>query len=209
MTSEMTAFIVALLAITNPLGNLAIFLGITADKSPAEQKATAIQACVAIAIMLIIVCWVGQDILSAFGISTGAFQVAGGVVIVLIGLSMLHGEDHSKIHHSPQEHEDAKAQSSQGVVPIAMPIVAGPGAITAIILHSPDFPGTMGKVTMSAICLGDALILGLFFFFAGPIKNFIGNAGVKIAGRIMGLVLVSIAFQMIGDGLGKMLPGLL
>jgi multiple antibiotic resistance protein len=118
--AEIITFTIAMLAITNPIGNLAIFASLTGDKSLEEKKHAAFIAGVAILIILIIVTWTGDLLLKAFGIDIASFETAGGLIIALMGLSMLHAKT-SEIHHTKDEHEDAKTKQSIAVVPIAIP----------------------------------------------------------------------------------------
>ena len=205
--SELVTFTVAMLAITNPIGNLAIFASLTAGKSEDNKKKAAFIAGLAIAIILIIVIWTGDHILDAFGISTPAFETAGGLIIALMGLSMLHAKT-SEIHHTKGEHEEAKTKESVAVVPIAIPLVAGPGAITTIIVHSHQFGTAADRLYVSLICIGLALILWICFYFSAPVSRLLGVSGINIVTRIMGIILTAIAFQMIAEGLKGLFPAL-
>lgn len=205
--AEIITFTIAILAITNPIGNLAIFASLTANRSQEEKKRTAYVAAIAIIIILLLVVWTGDLILRAFGISISAFETAGGMIIALMGLSMLHAKT-SEIHHSKDEHEEAKTKDSVAVVPIAIPIVAGPGAITTIIVHTHDYVSIEDKLMYSGVCIGISLLLFIGFYFSAPVSRLLGVAGVNIVTRIMGIILAAIAFQMIGSGLQGLLPGL-
>lgn len=210
-TVYLTLFI-ALLAITNPIGNLAIFIALVSDISPAMQRKTAIQAGLAIFVILAIVTWVGPFLLAFFGISSSAFETAGALIIILLGLSMLNGHDHaaghSAMHHTPDEAKAAKQKESVAVVPLAIPIVAGPGAITTLIVHTHATASIFDKMIVTVLCAILAMILFLCFYFSSWIQKYVGVNGIKVATRIMGLILVAIAFQMLGDGLKHLLPGL-
>lgn len=205
--AELITFTIALLAITNPIGNLAIFASLTGDKTPAEKKKTALTAGVAIIIILILVTWTGDLLLRAFGIDIGSFETAGGVIIALMGISMLHAKT-SPIHHTKEEHDDAMTKTSVAVVPIAIPIVAGPGAITTIIVNTHQYQSIEDKVMISGVCIMVAVLLWLCFFFSAPVARLLGVSGINIVTRIMGIVLASIAFGMITSGLKALLPGL-
>lgn len=109
--AELITFAIVMLAITNPIGNLAIFASLTGDKSLAEKKKTAFVAEVAITIILIVVTWTGGLLLRAFGIDIASFETAGGVIIALMGISMLHAKT-SKIHHTEDQEEEAKTKDS-------------------------------------------------------------------------------------------------
>ncbi len=206
------SFFIAMLAITNPIGNLAIFIGLVSDQTAQQQKQTARAAAIAIFVILILVTWVGNYLLEFFGISAAAFETAGALIIILLGLSMLKGHDnsqgHSALHHTAAEDAAAKMKKSIAVVPLAIPIVAGPGAITTIIIHAQQLNSVLDKVGVSIICAIISVILFICFYFSSRIHRLLGENGVKIATRVMGLILTAIAFQMLGQGLIKLLPGL-
>ncbi len=204
---NLITFAVAMLTITNPVGALAIFAGLTGDRSPDEKQALAGRTALAIVIILVVVTWGGDYILKLFGVTTAGLQVAGGVIIALMGLSMLHTRT-SAMSHTPAEGDEAAMRSSIAVVPMAMPIIAGPGAITTIILATHHFPGTGARALISLICACVAGVIWLCLYFAAPISRALGIAGMNIVTRIMGMVLAAIAFQMLAAGLKSLLPGL-
>lgn len=205
---QFVLFFIAMLAITNPIGNLAIYISLMADSTVQEQRKTAIKSAIAIFIIMLIVTWVGSWILKLFGITIGAFETAGGLIIILLGLNMIHGESFSKQHHSDNEHKSAQKKDSIAVIPMAIPIVAGPGAITTIIVHSHQYHNILDLGLISLLCFVISLILGIAFYFSNWAHKILGDSGTKIASRIMGLILTAIAFQMLGNGLVAMMPGL-
>jgi len=200
-------FFVALFAITNPIGNLAIFIGLTSDYPSSEQRRAAFVTALATLISLWVSLWLGLDVLKMFGISVPAFEVAGGLVIVLIGLSMLHSET-SKVSHTDGEHQAALAKTSIAVIPMAIPIVAGPGAMTTVILSAQGAATLMDKLILSGECILIALLVAIVFYFAGFIGKLLGHSGIKITSRIMGLILTAIAVSMLANGLKNLFPAL-
>jgi len=205
------SFFVAMIAIMNPLGSLAIFAGLVADKPPSEQKSIAKSTAFATCVILLLITWAGPYILDFFGISVAAFETAGALIIILLGLSMMSGhseKSHNEMHHTESEHQDALEKESISVVPLAIPIIAGPGAISTIIVRSHHLSGFVNHLILSALCVILALIILVSLYYAGTIKNLIGQGGIKIATRVMGLVLTAIAFDMLGSGLSGMFPGL-
>ena len=208
MTStQLIHFAIAMLTITNPIGNLAIYASLTGDNTAAERRHMALIAGLAIAIILVVVVWAGDFIMLAFGLTVGGFETAGGLIILLLGLSMLQSKT-SAMHHTPAEHEEAVAKNSVAVVPMAIPIVAGPGAITTVIVQTQKFDDVGDKAMITAVCLAIAVILWLALSVAGPATRLLGVAGVSIVTRIMGMILSAIALQMLASGLKALLPGL-
>ncbi len=211
-----TTFFISMLAITNPIGNLAIFISLIKNKPLGEQKKAAVSCALAILIILTIVIWSGHIILHGFGISTSAFQVAGALVIILLGLSMLNGhaatssKQSSNQNYSEDEHKEAQNSESVAIVPMAIPLIAGPGAITTIIIHTqamPDDHIITGKLVMTGIATVLSLIIGSCFYFASWFNRVLSVSAIQITTRIMGLILTAIAFDMLGAGLLSMFPG--
>ena len=204
---HLLTFAVALLTICNPAGALSLFVGMTADYSDDQKKKIAFTTALAVTVVLIVVTWAGSQILHAFGITTSGLEVAGGIIIALMGLSMLHDKT-SSMQHSENESEDAKSKPSIAVVPMSIPIVAGPGAMTTIILATQKFPSLADKLFISLICAGISLMIWIALYFAAPIGRLLGASGLSVLTKIMGMVLTAIAVQMIATGLKSLLPGL-
>jgi len=198
MTSaELTTFAVAMVAITNPIGNLAIFAGLTAERSAVERRKTAVTCAVSVLVIFLVVAWGGNLILKAFGITVWAFEGAGGLIVLLLGLAMLHSRT-SAMHHTQEEADEAQKKDEIGVVPMAIPIVAGPGALTTIIIQGSKFPGVADRIEMSIVGLGISALILVVFLSSGFISRLLGTAGINIVTRIMGIILAAIGVGMIG-----------
>ena len=195
--AQITTFAVGMLAVTNPIGNLAIFAGLTAERSEAERRTTAITCAVAVLVIFLVVTWVGDLILKAFGITVAAFEGAGGLIVLLLGLAMLHSRT-SAMHHTAAEADEAQSKESIGVVPLAIPIVAGPGALTTIIIQGTKFPGIPARIEMSLVGLGISALILVAFLASSAISRWLGTAGINIVTRIMGIILAAIGVDMIG-----------
>jgi len=205
--TELVTFAIAMLAITNPIGNLAIFASLTGDKTVIEKRGTALVAGVAILIILILVTWTGDHILDAFGIDIASFETAGGLIIALMGISMLHAKA-SPIHHGEKDQADAEVKTNVAVVPIAIPIVAGPGAITTIVVNMHQHSTIDDRLMISGISIVIAFILWIAFYFSAPVSRMLGASGINIVTRIMGIILAAIAFGMMANGFKALFPGL-
>lgn len=205
MTSaELTTFAVAMIAVTNPIGNLAIFAGLTAERSEAERRRTAITCAFSVLIIFLVVAWGGNLILKAFGITVWAFEGAGGLIVLLLGLAMLHSKV-STMHHTKEEADEAQTKDDIGVVPMAIPIVAGPGALTTIIIQGSKFPSVADRVEMSLVGAGISVLILIAFLSSGVISRLLGTAGINIVTRIMGIILAAIGVGMIGTALKSVL----
>lgn len=203
---ELTSFAATLFSMTNPIGNLGIFAGMTSERSGAEARRIAWGCAAAVAITLLVVAWAGSLVLQFFGISVDALRAAGGIVVLAIGLHMLFNKAEHK--HSPDELADARQRASIAVVPLAIPIVAGPGAMAAVLVAGEQHASVLSRLEMSVIIVALSALIGLLFTFAAPISRLLGASGMGVVTRVMGLVLAAIAMGMLTAGLKGLLPGL-
>lgn len=204
--TALTGFIAALFSMMNPVGNVGMFAGMTADRDDAEAKLIAWKCAAACAVTLLIVIWTGGALLGLFGISVHQLRAAGGIIVLLIGLHMLFNKSEHKT--SAAESEDAKTRESIAVVPLAIPLVAGPGTIATVLVAAHRHPGIMAKVEISIAAAVLCALTGLLFAYSKPIANWIGESGMAVVTRIMGMVLVAIAMGMLADGLTNLIPAL-
>ena len=202
--AELTTFAITMLAVTNPIGNLAIFAGLTAERTEAERRRAAMTCAFSVLVIIVVVSWAGNLILKAFGITIAAFEGAGGLIVLLLGLAMLHSRT-SDMHHTAAEREEAASKESIGVVPLAIPIVAGPGALTTLIIQGSKFPGLTSRIEMSLVGLGISALILIAFLSSGFISRLLGTAGINIVTRIMGIILAAIGVGMIGSAARSML----
>lgn len=200
-------YAVTLITITNPFGTMAFFAGFVADRTDAQKKAIARQTGLAVAILVTVVTWAGAQVLSFFGIVPAGLQAAGGIILILMGLSMLSSQT-PKSKSTKKEREAADEKESVGVVPLALPITIGPGAMTTIILGTQTLPGVRDRLVLTAIGVTMAALIWLTLHFSAPLMRTLGPSGIGIVTRIGGLLLTAIAFQMLAAGLGELLPGL-
>lgn len=203
MNTHIIQLFVALFAIGNPFGNLPIFINLTKRYSYRDSNKTALQTAIAYFIIMTVTIWIGMQVLNFFGISMQAFQIAGGIIIAGIGLSMLNGNDDSdRQDATEQEHK------SIAVVPLAMPMLSGPGAITTLVLHAHYFPSTEGRLIEMGVC-GALAVLILVVFLAAPIiTRLLKEKGIAIITKLMGLILTAIAIQMVVNGVLVLAPRL-
>ena len=208
MTPEaaVASFVAALFSMMNPIGNVGIFAGMTKGRPIAESRQTAWTSAMAIAITLLLVTWAGPLLLRFFGVTVDTLRAAGGIVVLIIGLHMLFNKSEHK--QTSDELEDAANRSSIAVVPLAIPIVAGPGTMATVLVAVQQYHSLMSKVVISTVCIILAALTGLLFSFAGPISRWLGDSGMGVVTRVMGLVLAAIAMGMLAEGLKALLPGL-
>jgi multiple antibiotic resistance protein len=197
-------FVTSLVALLNPLADFALFLALTSGRSRSEQQRIAIQAAIAIAVIMLATLWLGSPILNGFGISIGAFSIAGGIILFGIGLGMLYSKagQSSKAETNEANIETGQKKSSPAVVPLAIPISAGPGVITALLVSAhTNEAGIPGLIALSIACLVLSLMMALVFWYAPKMGRLLGPSGMQISTQIMGLVVAAIASQMVINGL--------
>ena len=204
--AALTSFIAALFSMMNPIGNVGVFAGMTASRSDDEVRRTAWSSAVAIAVTLLIVTWSGSAVMAFFGITIDSLRAAGGVIVLVIGLHMLFNKSEHK--QSETELEDAQRRGSIAVVPIAIPIVAGPGTMATVLVTAQQQEALLGRAEISIVVIALSALTGLLFSFAKPISGWLGESGMGVITRVMGVVLSAIAMGMLADGLKALLPGL-
>jgi multiple antibiotic resistance protein len=196
-----------ILAIVNPLFAVPIFVGLTAKQSRLEQQRTARVTGVSVWVVLILAALFGALSLNMLGIRIDSFRVAGGILLLLMGITMLHAEP-SGSRRKPEEIAEAEAKDNVGVVPLAIPIMAGPGAISLVILDYQQTVHWTGQVGILVNITVVSVLVWLTFSAAKRIADFLGTTGINIITRLMGLLLAALAVELIATGLTKLFPGL-
>jgi len=187
-------------AIMNPIANTPVFLGLTATDTPEIRSRVAAKALTMTFILIVIFCLLGKVIFSLFGITLPAFQITGGILVFMIGLQMLHGEQ-SRVHSpvSTDKESSLQGELSVAVTPLAIPILGGPGTIAAAM----NFSST-GGVTELAITIGAfallCIITYIFFVSGERLVRLLGDNGLSVITRLMGLILAVIGTQMFITG---------
>jgi len=184
-------------ATIDPIGTLLIFVSVTAHQSLKQRRKTALKATLYAAAILVVSIVIGQIVLSGMGIQLISLQVAGGLILFLFGLQMVFGTVGQNSSKQPEKGHDI------AVFPLAIPSIASPGAIMAIILLTDNnvYPITT-QLGTAAILLGILLFTYLFMLASGPILKVIGQNGAAILVRIMGIILAALSVELILKGLG-------
>lgn len=206
-TTAVIKFITAMIIMMNPLGSLSIFLDLTKKMSVQHQRKIALISTTAILIIMVVTLWTGNELLELLGITIPSFRFAGGIILLLMGLSMLQSLE-SPLSHTSADDEAVKGSHSLGIVPIALPVIIGPGAMSTIIIASGDYPQIQNQIWLTGICIALAIGMGLVLYFAGIVANFVGPAVIKVVTRIMGMIIMAIAVGMLADGLIGLIPSL-
>jgi multiple antibiotic resistance protein len=188
--------------LVDPFAAIGSFLAITSTADPARRTRMARKAAITCFIVLTTFALAGQLIFRMFGITLPAFEVAGGLILLLIGLDMLEAK-RSPTQEAHGDTEEGASKEDAGIVPLGIPMLAGPGAISSVMVLVGQVP-SVWNWEMAAI-IGSIAITSLvsYWVFAGAarVRAFMGETGIRILVRIMGLLLVALAMQFFVNGL--------
>jgi multiple antibiotic resistance protein len=191
--------LIALFAIVSPITSIPVFLNLTKSVSKEKRRVIAIQTALVSGLTLFIAYFLGDIILKLLSIQMDAFRIAGALIIGAIGWSMVMGKKSSAIESS---------SGGAAVVPLAIPMMAGPGAIATVIAIGNSDVGVV-RIADVVIILILSLLTGLLLLTAAPISRVLGDQGLMVVTRIFGLLLLAIAVSTIISALTSAFPGLM
>lgn len=204
--SEYIKMLTTILAIVNPISTIPYFLSFT-ENDIKKRPLVAKEATLCVFVIMVVFVFLGAYILDFFSITIDGFRIAGGLLLLYLSFNMLFAK--KKIRHTEEENKEAKEkEDSVAIVPIAIPLLAGPGTISTIILLSAKLHTFTEKVILVSACFFVSLIVLLAFKLAPQISKTVGMTGMNIITRLMGLILASIAVEFVINGLRNALPGL-
>ena len=188
--------------LVDPFAAIGSFLAITADADPVRRRRMARKGALTCFIVLTTFAVAGQLIFRMFGITLPAFEIAGGLILLLIGLDMLEAR-RSPTQETTGEAEEGAAKDDAGIVPLGIPMLAGPGAISSVMVLVGQVPSFLCW-QMGAILASIAITAFASYWVlagAGRVRAVLGETGIRILVRIMGLLLVALAMQFFVNGL--------
>lgn len=188
----------SVLFIVDPIAAIPTYLVITQQESPAERRRTARRACIAMTVLLVVFGATGTMLFRAFGITLAAFRTAGGLILWFVAMDMLHGE--RRTQEGRDELYEGQIKEDVALTPLAIPMLAGPGAIsTAIVLA-----GQAHGAAQSAVVYASIILTGLISYVSlrlgEPLLGRLGKTGIRVVTRIMGLILAAVAVQFVFSG---------
>ena len=203
--TEYTKIFISLFAIIDPVGIIPIIIAFTAGMTSQKRERVGRIASVSVFGILLAALLLGEAILSFFGISIHSFRMAGGILLLLMSINMLIGD---KPKLTPNENVDGDATTSVAIVPLSTPLLAGPGAISTVILdaHKGNNAGHYGAMVIVLLML--SLTVWLTFLVAPWVSQRLGKIGSNIVTRLMGLLLAAIAVEFMAGGLRGLFPSL-
>ncbi|SFU16526.1 MarC family protein [Sedimentitalea nanhaiensis] len=192
---------ITLFVVIDPIGSIPVFLFAAAGVSPHMHRAFAVRAIVVAAAVLMVFLVGGQFLLEALGLRLGTFQIAGGIVLFLFALNMIFGES-----KPASEIEEAGSEDLSGAVfPLAIPSIASPGAMLAVVILTDNHGNSVAEQAVTAVLLLAVLgITLLALLLAGGIQRVIGATGASVVSRVMGMVLATVAVDAVLVGLEMM-----
>jgi multiple antibiotic resistance protein len=203
----MQALLVALpavLFIVDPVGVVPLYVGLTGKRSEADCTAIARRACLTATGVLLFFAFFGGLLFKVFAVSLAAFRVAGGLLLMLTALDMLRARP-AATRTSPEEHSEGLEQEDVAIVPLAMPLLAGPGAIATVMTLMADVGSTvLGSTAVVVAILLTFTVTYWLLRQARRVQHMLKATGIAILERIFGLILAAIAVQFVFDG-GKAL----
>lgn len=203
--AEYSRFFTALLVILDPFAVIPVFLSLTQGYSPAERSRAVTLAAITVAIVLCLSAMFGETMLTVLGTSLPSFRVGGGIVLLLMALTMLRAQT-DQMRTTSAEKAAAEGRENIAIVPIAIPLLAGPGSISTVIIqmHRPGADYHLFWVIAIIVLL--SFLLWVVLRLATPIGRALGPIGLNILNRLFGLILTAIAVEIMANGLRGLFP---
>jgi len=195
----------AVFFIVDPIAVLPVYLAITASESEAQKRATALRAALTSSLTLMLFALAGGLIFKLFGISLPAFKIAGGMLCFLVALDMMQARP-SRTRSTPEEEREGAEKADVAIIPLAIPLLSGPGSIaTVMVLMSKTTSRMQGVVVFMAIA-ATGLVTWLVLRGAGWIEQRLSKTLLNVLMRVMGLILAAIAVEFVLTGLHEAFP---
>lgn len=203
---EYLRYVVTLTAVLDPFMAIPIFIGVTAGYADDSRRRLADAVSATVLVVLAGAALVGDDVLKFMGAGLPAFQVGGGLVLLLMALAMLNAKA-GEMRQTREEAEELRSGEVSGVVPLAVPLLAGPGAIGTTIIAG-EAGGALHKLALIGCILLVCALLWWVLRMAHFVADRISTTGLNVATRLLGLLLAAIAIQTMAEGLKRLFPGL-
>ncbi len=200
-TSFLITTFVTLIVVIDPIALMPMFLALTRGLSPARRRAIAIRACGTATVLLVVFACFGEAVLGFIGISMPAFRIAGGLLLFLTALDMLFERRTPRREGAADQATDEDDDNDPSIFPIAIPLIAGPGAIASVILLAGQKPGFEGLPWVLGILFLVVASVLLLFLASDLVERALGRTGINVVTRLLGMLLAALAVQFVLDGL--------
>ncbi len=209
--AEIFKIILAFVVLINPSAAIPLFVNFTDGYAASDKKKVARIASATVFLVIAFFALFGEVLLRGLGISLGSFRVAGGILLFLIALGMMNDgnnpakPNHDDLHHAPK---DPSALTGMAVVPLAIPMMIGPGGISTVIIYSSQVQSTLSMVLIVVAGLLISLFCYVSLMAAGRISQVLGKTGLNVTNRIMGIILAALAVEIVVNGVRDIFPQL-
>jgi len=199
--------IATLVAIANPLGALPVYLALRSPKDARAHRSDAWRSAMAVGITLALCAVIGTRILDAFGVSVAGLRAAGGLIVTAMAFSMVQGErPGAQFSSGDQQVAASREQAEFGIyVPLSIPLIAGPGAITTTITLAAGPEAGLGSTLIAVLAV--SILVFITLFFARAWHRILGDFGLRLATRILGLLVMAVGVQMVVSGVKQLWVG--
>ncbi len=196
-----------LFAVVNPMSTAPLFLAFMHGEDKATVKKAVLTISITVFLTLLFFTVFGLSILNIFSISIPGFQISAGLILLIMALSMLRAQT-SRIKHTKGEGVEAEAKENPAIFPLSIPLCAGPGAITTVIVMAHENPGVTNHLMIAGIIALLCLTIFIILSCARMVSRKLGKTGLNIITRIMGMILAAVAVEIMITGLIGVFPGL-
>ena len=201
--------LITLLAVVNPLAIVPFFIHYTEGFSRLQRRETVITAAFTAFLVISMSALLGLQVLEFFGISLASFQVGGGMLLLTSALNMLNAKP-AEAKPSTNEMEEGAEKAAMGasiaVVPLTIPLLTGPATMSTVVIYAERARTALELATLVGYGVVIALVTAVCFTLANPIARVLGQTGINVLTRLMGLILAALAVEVMADGLGKLFP---
>ncbi len=207
MTETLIAAFITFFVVIDPIGNAPIFAGLTPDATAAERRRLAIRGVFIGTLLLLIFGVIGQFLFEALGISLSAFRIAGGILLLLLSIDMVMARQSGLRSTTPGEDEESGHRQDISVFPLAIPLIAGPGSLTSVVLMVSRANGDYAmQAAIMGVMLAVLLTLLVSLLLSVQIMKLLGMTGINVISRVAGVILAALALQFIIDGATTLYP---
>ncbi len=200
MDSILSAFVL-LFIVVDPIGDAALFAGLTLEESRRHRRRMAVQAIAVAAVILVLFYLLGDKLLALLGIGIPAFRITGGILLFLLAVDMVFARPSGMRSATNGERIEAAERNDVSIFPMAFPLIAGRGALTTVLLMAAETPPGQVPLIPLLIIFSVLLVTLMALLAATYLEHVLGRTGVNVVGRISGLILSALAVQYVIDGI--------
>lgn len=211
METQILKIFLAFVVLINPFAVLSLFLDITRTATTEQKRTVALISSLTVFLAIAFFTLAGQSVLHILGISLGSFRVAGGLLVLLIAIAMVNGSGNPAKSPAQLPHPSEPTAFNgvaMAVVPLSIPMIIGPGGISTVIIYAADAKDAKALIAIIVAGLIISIANYLILMGAGKVSKFLGDTGLNILNRIMGMLLTAVAIEIIVSGLKELFPKL-